>query len=329
MYNQVDKGVLSTWLYLNILLGIRERKKVKWEIICRDFRRNKYVYLMAFPVIVYFIIFSYWPMYGVIIAFKEYSPGKGIFGSPWVGLENFKAFFDSYYAGRLIRNTLLINIYDLLWGFPAPIILALLINEVNNQLFKRTIQTISYLPHFISLVVVCGIIIDFTASDGLINSILSYFGVEPSNLLMRPELFRTIYIASGIWQGVGWGSIIYLAALSNIDPNLYEAAIIDGAGRWKQTIYITLPGIAPTIIILLILRIGSMMSVGYEKIILLYNPTTYETADVISSFVYRKGLQQSDYSYSTAVGLFNSIVNFVLLVISNRVSRKISDTSVW
>lgn len=302
---------------------------MKLDIIRRDFKKNKYVYLMVFPVIVYFIIFSYWPMYGVIIAFKDYSPGKGILGSEWIGLKNFVDFFNSYYVGRLIRNTLLINIYDLFWGFPAPIILALLINEVNNKLFKRTIQTISYLPHFISLVVVCGIIIDFTASDGLITTILSQFGVKPTNLLMRPELFRTIYISSGIWQGVGWGSIIYLAALSGINPNLYEAATIDGAGRWKQTIHITLPGIAPTIIILFILRLGSMMSVGYEKIILLYNSTTYETADVISSFVYRKGLLESDYSYSTAVGLFNSVINFVLIIIANTISRKVSETSLW
>lgn len=302
---------------------------MKLDIIRRDFKKNKYVYLMVFPVIVYFIIFSYWPMYGVIIAFKDYSPGKGILGSKWIGLKNFVDFFNSYYVGRLIRNTLLINIYDLFWGFPAPIILALLINEVNNKLFKRTIQTISYLPHFISLVVVCGIIIDFTASDGLITTILSQFGVKPTNLLMRPELFRTIYISSGIWQGVGWGSIIYLAALSGINPNLYEAATIDGAGRWKQTIHITLPGIAPTIIILFILRLGSMMSVGYEKIILLYNSTTYETADVISSFVYRKGLLESDYSYSTAVGLFNSVINFVLIIIANTISRKVSETSLW
>ena len=302
---------------------------MNWNTIRRDFKKNKYVYLMILPVIAFFIIFSYWPMYGVIIAFKDYSPGKGIWGSNWVGLKNFKDFFSSYYVGRLIRNTILINIYDLIWGFPAPIILALLINEVNNKLFKRTIQTISYLPHFISLVVVCGIIIDFTASDGLITTILSYFGIKPTNLLMRPELFRTIYISSGIWQGVGWGSIIYLAALSGIDPNLYEAATIDGAGRWKQALHVTLPGIAPTIIILFILRLGSMMSVGYEKIILLYNSTTYETADVISSFVYRKGLQESNYSYSTAVGLFNSIINFMLIIIANTISRKVSETSLW
>ncbi|NLY61384.1 MAG: sugar ABC transporter permease [Clostridiales bacterium] len=302
---------------------------MKWDLVRRDFKKNKYIYLMVLPVIAFFIIFSYWPMYGVIIAFKDYSPGKGIFGSDWIGLKNFTDFFSSYYVGRLIRNTILINIYDLIWGFPAPIVLALLINEINSRVFKRTIQTISYLPHFISLVVVCGIIIDFTATDGLITTILSYFGVKPTNLLMRPELFRTIYVSSGIWQGVGWGSIIYLAALSAINPNLYEAAMIDGAGRWRQTIHITLPSIAPTIIILLILRLGSMMSVGYEKIILLYNSSTYETADVISSFVYRKGLQESNYSYSTAVGLFNSVINFVLIIVANFISRRVSETSLW
>jgi len=216
-----------------------------------------------------------------------------------------------------------------LWGFPAAIILALLLNEVRRDKFKRCVQTITYLPHFISLVVICGMIIDFTGTDGLLNSILSIFGVEPQNWLTKPEWFRTIYIGSGLWQSIGWDSIIYLAALSGIDPTLYEAATIDGAGRWKQLLYVTLPGISPTIVTMLILSIGGLMSVGSEKIILLYNPLTYETSDVISSYVYRKGLINANYSFSTAVGLFESAIGFILLVFANQLSKKISDTSLW
>lgn len=299
------------------------------KVIQRDFVRNKYIYLMAVPIIAYYIIFCYVPMYGVTIAFKDFSIKAGILGSKWVGFKYFRDFFNSYYFLRLIRNTLLINIYDLLWSFPAPIIFALLLNEIRSNLLKRTVQTITYLPHFISMVVICGIILDFTSTKGVINVLLGYLGIEPSNLMARPEFFRTVYIGSGIWQGIGWGSIIYLSALSGIDPQLYEAATIDGANRWKQVWHVTLPGIAPTIIILLILRLGSMMSVGFEKIFLLYNPMTYETADVISTFVYRKGLIDFDYSYSTAVGLFNSVINFALLVIANKLSKKYSETSLW
>lgn len=307
------------------MVGIKHEKNK----IIQDFKINKYIYIMAIPMILYFIIFHYIPMYGVIIAFKDFDAAKGILGSPWVGLKHIKSFFDSFYFRRLIGNTLLINIYDILWAFPAPIILALLLNEIKNEKFKRTIQSVTYLPHFISLVVICGLIKDFCSSDGLINILLGYLGIPASNLLLRNELFRTVFIGSGIWQGVGWGSIIYLSALTSIDESLYEASKIDGAGRWKQTLHITLPGIIPTILILLILRLGSMMNVGFEKIILLYNPTTYETADVISSFVYRKGLQEAAYSYSSAIGLFNSIINFLLLIIANTISKKVSETSLW
>lgn len=294
-----------------------------------DFLRNRYVYLMALPVVAYYVIFHYVPIYGLVIAFKDFSPRVGILESEWVGLEHFASFFNSYYAVRVIRNTILINVYQLVFSFPAPIILALLLNEVRSSTYKRSIQTITYLPHFISLVVVCGFIKDFTASDGVINDIIAFFGGERSGLLGQPELFRTIFVSSGIWQEIGWGSIIYLAALAGIDPGLYESATIDGAGRLKQTWYITLPGIMPTIVILLILRIGKMMSVGFEKIILLYSPITYETADVISSFIYRRGLVGFEYSYATAVGLFNSIINFLMLIGANWLSRKYSETSLW
>lgn len=294
-----------------------------------DMRKHSGVYLLAIPVFLFYVVFHYMPMYGLVIAFKEFSPRLGIMRSAWVGLSNFISFFQSYYFVTLLRNTLLISVYNILWGFPAPIVLALLLNEIRNRHFKRITQTLTYLPHFISLVVICGIIIDFCSSNGVVNDIIVFFGGERSNLLMQPRLFRTIFISTNIWQYMGWNSIIYLAALSNIDQQLYEAAEIDGAGRWSQTIHITIPSIIPTIIILLILRIGRVMSVGFEKIILLYNPMTYEVADVISSFVYRRGLLDADYSYSAAVGLFNSIINFALLVMTNKFSRKFSATSLW
>ena len=299
------------------------------SMLLKDFKKNHLIYLMGLPVLAYYLIFHYGPMYGVIIAFKNFSPGRGILGSSWVGFQWFQDFFNSYYFGRLLRNTLLINILNLIFSFPAPIILALLLNELRSQKFKKTVQTISYMPHFISLVVICGMIHDFTARDGVINDIIAWFGGEPDTMLLRPELFRPIYIISGIWQGIGWGSIIYLAALSGIDPELYQASLIDGANRWDQVWHITLPGIMPTIVILLILRIGSMMSVGHEKIILLYNASTYETADVISSFVYRKGLLEANYSYSAAVGLFNSVINFILIITANWISRNVNETSLW
>ncbi len=284
---------------------------------------------MLLMVVAWYCIFCYAPMYGAIIAFKDYSIGRGIFNSPWVGFKHFISFFHDINFIRIVKNTFLINIYDILWGFPAPIIMALLLNEVRSRYFKKTIQTLTYLPYFVSMVVVCGIIIDFTSSNGIINQLISNLGIEKTNLLSKSEYFRTIYISSGIWQNVGWGSIIYLAALTNISPELYESAVIDGAGKWKQLVHITLPGIASTIIVLLILRMGSIMSVGFEKIILLYNPLTYETADVIASYVYRKGLLNADYSYSTAIGLFNSVINFLFLVGSNWLSKRHTESSLW
>lgn len=297
--------------------------------VARNFKRYKYVYIMAIPVVVYYLIFMYWPMYGAQIAFKQYSPGRGILGSPWIGFSHFEKFFKSFYLERLMRNTLLISFYSLIFSFPAPILLALLLNELRSNRFKRCVQTVSYLPHFISVMVVCGMIIDFTRSDGLINDVIALFGGSRQTMLLNPALFRSIYIISEIWQGVGWGSIIYLSALTSIDAEQYEAAVIDGAGRLQKVVHVTLPGIAPTIVIMLIMRIGQIMNVGYEKIILLYNGNTYETADVISSFVYRKGLIEADYGYSTAIGLFNSCVNLLLLLIANTVSRKVSETSLW
>ena len=297
--------------------------------IKKDYKQNKVLLFMAIPVALYYIIFHYMPMYGTIIAFMDYRVANGIFASKWVGFENFREFFDSFYAWRVIRNTLLISIYSLIFSFPAPIILAMLLNEVRNKYFKSTVQTITYLPHFISIIVICGMITDFTMKDGIVNDIVAMLGGERKNFLLDPNYFRGIYVASGVWQGIGWGSILYLAALSGIDLSLYEAAKIDGAGRFRQFLSVTLPGILPTIVVMFILNVGKLMSVGSEKIILLYNEGTYETADVISSFVYRRGVLQADYSYSTAVGLFNSAINAILVVSANKLSRALTESSLW
>ena len=298
--------------------------------IKRDFTRNWTAYLLAVPVLAFFIIFSYIPMAGIVLSFEKFTPKAGVFLSEWIGLKNFINFFGSYYFWRLLRNTFLLSFFDLLFNFPAPIIFALLLNEVENKIFKKVVQTISYMPYFISMVVLAGIVIDFVASDGVITNALAKVGiVEQKNLLSISKYFRAVYIGSGMWQMLGYGSIIYLAALSGVDQELYEAARIDGAGRWRQTWHITIPGIASTIIIMLILRLGQLLSVGMDKILLLYNPLIYETADVISTFVYRKGIQESDYGYSTAVGLFNSVINFLFLLGANTISRKFSETSLF
>jgi putative aldouronate transport system permease protein len=291
--------------------------------------KNRYIYIMLLPAITFYIIFRYIPMYGVIIAFKDFKASRGILGSPWVGFKYFKQFFDSYYFFRLIRNTFLLNFYDLIFGFPAPIILAILLNELRHDKFKRFVQSVSYLPHFISVVITVGFVVDFFAQSGIVNNYLKLIGITPINFLIEPKWFRPLYIGSGIWQGVGWGSIIYLAAISGIDPQLYEAATIDGAGRFRKITSITIPSIIPTIIILLIFRIGGMMSVGFEKVFLMYNPSTYETADVISTFVYRSGLQKAQYSYAAAIGLFNTIINFILVISANYASRVTTENSLW
>ena len=295
----------------------------------KDWKRNRSLYLMVLPVILFYILFHYKPMYGAIIAFQDYNPRQGVTGSEWVGFDQFIRFFTSPYFGRLVKNTLLLSVYGIIFGFPAPMILALLLNELRARRFKKTVQTITYLPHFISLVVVTGIIKDFTQSTGLINDIIVMFGGERSSLIQNPALYRTIYIVSDIWQGIGWGSIIYLSALSGVDQQLYEAASIDGAGRWKQLIHVTLPGIAPTIVIMLIMRMGQLLGTGYEKTILLYNEATYETADVIASYIYRVGILERNWSYSTAIGLFNSVINLALLIATNKISRRVSETSLW
>ena len=305
------------------------RKRSWGSIVARDFRANRAVYLMALPVIAYFIIFNYIPMTGIIMAFQKFQIKKGILGSQFVGLDNFARFFNSPYAWRLIRNTLLISFLGLLFSFPLPIVFALCLNEVRNAKFKKLTQTISYLPYFISIVVVVSILFDFCKSGGVLTRLAEVFGWKGGALISSPEWFRTLYIGSNLWQHLGYNSIIFISALAAIDPQLYEAATIDGANRWQQTLHVTLPGIVSTIVVLLILRLGSIMSVGYEKTILMYSPATYETADIIGSYVYRVGLLDADYSYSTAINLFNSLINLLVLYVANRFSRHISSTSLW
>ncbi len=295
----------------------------------RNMKKHKGLYLMILPIAAYYLIFCYYPMYGAQIAFRDYSPKKGIWGSNWVGVKHFADFFKSVYFERLIRNTLGINLKNLIFGFPAPIIFALLLNEVKLPRFKKAVQTVSYMPHFISTVVIAGMILQFTATDGFITQLMTAFGYPRQNLMLNPDLFQPIYVISDIWQGVGWGSIIYIAAIAGINGELYEAARMDGAGRWKQMFHVTLPGILPTIITMFVMRVGNMMNLGFEKIILLYNSSIYETADVISTYVYRKGLVDQSYSFSTAVGLFNSVINLLLLFCANKLCKRLTDYSLW
>lgn len=313
---------------MNSVPGIRHPNILMRFI--KNVRKDKQLVVIVLPVLIYYIIFHYVPMYGLLIAFKNFMPLKGILGSSWIGLQNFMEFFNSIYFWRLLRNTVLISLYFLIWGFPAPILFALMLNEMKERFFKRAVQTISYLPHFISLSVVAGMIVTFTSPlDGVVNVILGWFGINPINFMSDSGWFRTIYVSSGVWQSFGWGSIIYLAAISGINPQLYEAAEMDGAKRWAKIRHITIPGLLPTIIILFILNIGSMMDVGFEKVLLLYNPTTYETADIIGTYVYRKGILESQFGYGAAVGLFNNVINVFLLITANYISRRVSETSLW
>ncbi|MCK8487133.1 ABC transporter permease subunit [Paenibacillus sp. MBLB2552] len=300
------------------------------KTIKKDLKKNWFVYLLAIPVVAWFLVFCYGPMWGVLIAFKDYKPLLGFAESDWVGFKHFIDFFQGPYFWRVIKNTLLLNVWGIVFGFTAPIILALMLNEIRDGKFKKSVQTITYMPHFISLVVVCGIIHIFTADEGVVTQVLQWItGKDYTSLLGYSSFFRPIYTFSGIWQNIGWDSIIYLAAMSSIDPALYEAAEIDGIGRIKKMWYITLPQITPIIVILFIFAIGGLMASGYEKIILLYNPLTYDTADVIASYVYRRGLREASLSFSTAVGLFSAVINFALLWATNRVARRTSEVSLW
>lgn len=293
------------------------------------FLRDKYLFLMMLLPLVYFVIFHYIPMYGIILAFKKFDISLGIMGSPWVGLQYFEEFFRNEYSWMLVWNTIALRLWHLAIGFPAPVILALLLNEIRQERFKRLIQTSSYLPHFISLVVVTGMVTSFLATDGLINNILKNFGIEPIQWMQRPEYFRPIYIFSGIWQDAGWASVIYLAALTAINPDLYEAAVMDGANRFHRLLYVTLPGIAPTVVIMFLLRIGQLLTIDFQRVLLLYTPSTYETADILGTYIYRRGIIGADFSYATAVSLFQSVVGLVFLLGSNTIAKKLGGTSLW
>lgn len=300
----------------------------------RDWNMNKWKYIMLLPVLVYLALFCYKPMYGLVIAFKDFKITRGIQGSGWADpwYKWFLNFFTDPYFPRVIRNTFTISGLTILFGFPAPIILALMINEVRNSKFKRTVQTITYMPYFISMVVMCGLLKAFCMQDGVFAQIIEFFGGTGQNYLVNQKYFRLIYVLSDIWSTIGWNSIIYLAALSAIDQEQYEAARVDGAGRFRQMVHITLPGLTPTIMILFILRMGGILNVGYEKILLLYNEATYEVADVISTYTYRLAFNGSGnpmYSKSTAIGLFNTLVNLCFLLITNAISKKATESSLF
>lgn len=306
------------------------KKRSRWDSMWRHIKQDKQLLLLFIPCIVFFIIFRYGPIYGLIIAFKDYDVFSGVLASEWVGMEHFKRFFDSPDFWVLFKNTILLGFYSLLWGFPFPIAFAILLNEARMMMFKRSIQTLSYLPAFLSIVIVSSMVIDFLSPNmGMFNQFISWLGFEKKYFLIDPDWFRTIYITSDIWATMGYGSIIYLASIAGINPTLYEAGKIDGCNRWHMIRYITLPGIAPTVFIMFIINAGNMFRIGYEKILLLYNPMTYEVADVFSTYVYRKGLLESDFSYAAAVGLFEAVVALFMLLIANIISKRLGANGLW
>lgn len=304
---------------------VRSTKPVSKRIVARW-----QLYLMSVPALLALLIFSYKPMYGIIIAFKDFSLSKGYWGSPWCGFENFERLFSSYWFPVIFKNTLALSVLNLVLGFPIPIILALLANEINNEKMKRTFQTVSYAPHFISTVVLCGMIILFTnKSHGVINLAIQAAGGESIAFMQDPQMFKWVYVLSGIWQSSGWGTIIYFAALSGVDQSLIDAANVDGASRFQRIIHINLPVLVPTIMIMLILQCGSLLSVGYEKALLLQNALNLQGSEIISTYVYKLGLIDYDYGFSTAAGLFNSVCNTIILITTNAISRKVSGSSLW
>ena len=315
--------------------ALRDRKQTRtpdknWIKVWDHFRREWQIYAMLLPTIIWFIVFLYKPMYGLQIAFKDYSIFRGVAGSPWVGLEHFETLFSNDQFIRAVRNTITISFYNLLFGFPAPIILALMFNEIMHASYKRAAQTIVYLPHFISSVIIAGIVITaFSPTVGVINNVMGWFGLDSIYFLTQPEWFRPIFVGTGIWQEAGFGSIVFLAAIAGVNPSLYESAVVDGANRWQMMWKITIPSILPTILIMLIIRIGNVMEVSFELVILLYQPATYETADVVNTWVYRQGLQSGQYDLAAAAGLFNAFVAFVLVMTANTLSRRYSRTSLW
>lgn len=297
--------------------------------LMRDLKRDWPIYLMILVPFIFLIVFRYLPMFGNIIAFRKFIPGGSILGEEWVGLHYIKMFIKDATFWRVFKNTLTLGILTLVFTFPLPIIFALMLNEVASKNFKKFIQTASYLPHFLSTVIVAGILLELLATNGSVNNLVELLTGQRINFIQDPKWFRTIYVGSEIWQRTGYGAILYLAALTNIDESLYEAAKMDGANRWKQTLYVTLPGIMPTIVTVFILNVGSFMAVGFEKILLIYNPLTYSTGDVISTYLYRVGLQSNNFSYATAIGLFESLIGLTLVLSSNALSRKLVKRSLW
>lgn len=299
---------------------------VTWrKALAKDWR----LYTFLVIPIIYFLIFRYVPMVGNVIAFRRYVPGGNPLGEYWVGFQYFERFFGDPTFWKVFRNTVIMGGLTLLFTFPAPLIFALMLNELRSQKFKKFVQTASYLPHFLSLVIVAGMVLQLVAANGTINQLIGLVGIEPINFIQEAGWFRSIYVSSQVWQTMGWGAILYLATLSTIDESLYEAAKIDGANRWKQTLHVTIPGLIPTIMVLLILNIGSFMAVGFEKILLLYNPLTYETADVISTYLYRVGLLSGNFSYATAIGIFEAVIGLILVMSANVISRRVAGTSLW
>jgi len=296
----------------------------------RAWRRSKYLWLLFLPCLLYYAIFKYAPMFGLVITFKNYNVFKGIWASEWVGFKYYRMFFENPDFWVLMKNTVLLGVYKLVFGFPAPIILALLLNEVRNAVFKKWVQTVSYLPHFISNVIVASMVIMFLSPNGgIIDELITALGGKPVNFMMEPGWFRPVYVLSEIWQHIGWETIIFLAALTAVDPQLYEAASIDGANRWRKLWHVTLPGIAPTIMIILILDIGKVLEIGFEKVFLMYNPAIYDTADIISTYVYRVGMEQGNFSYASSIDLFMGVISFIFIFSANFISRRLGGTSLW
>lgn len=311
-------------------MEIQKKKESLGIRLWKNMKKNWILYVMIAPVAVYYIVFAYTPMYGILLAFKNYKVKLGILGSPWVGLDHFQRFFSAYNFRQLIGNTVGISVYSLIIGFPIPIVFALMLNYLTHHKLKKIVQMVSYAPYFISTVVICGMITIFMAPDtGILNVLRGYLGMESVNFLAKPEWFKSIYVWTGVWQGMGWSSIIYISALAGVDYEMHEAAIVDGATKIQRMLHVDLPSIKPTILMLLILQMGSLMNVGFEKVYLLQNTLNKSAASVISTYVYEVGLINSDYGYSTAVGLFNSLINLALVVAANQLSKRFAGESLF
>lgn len=308
---------------------MEKTKKQKKINFMRILKRNWVCYLFILPMLIYVIIFNYIPMYGIQLAFKDYRVADGIWGSAWVGLKHFKTFFESYQFKDLLWNTLSLSLYSLIAGFPMPIIFALLLNYITNVKLKKVVQMVTYAPHFISTVVYCGMILIFLSSDGVINQLLKLIGIDSVAFLTNPSNFRYIYVWSGVLQNIGWGSIMYISVLTSVDPTLHEAATVDGATRFQRLLHIDLPAIVPTMVIMLIMRAGEIMDLGFEKAFLLQNNINLDYSEIIATYVYKIGIQGGQFSYSSAIGLFNNVINMVLLVVVNKIAKKVSDVSLW